>query len=163
MHYLIAKSPRQLNATGQKALPVTNCLSEVAASKLAETLKNQKFTVLADKSTDMASNRVLMIAVCFFDSEQGKICYAPFEIVDMAHDQGNAEGVFTLMKNAFEDRNIPLQNIVGYASDGEAVMCGNNCSVLTYLKSEVPDLFFFQVPRSFYCFGCFKSVRKASS
>lgn len=123
---------------------VTNCLSTVASEKLSAVLRKQKFTVLADKSTDMASNRVLMIAVCYFDPAQGKSAYAPFDILDVGHEQGNAEGLFCLIKQSFTAHNVPLQNIIGYSSDGEAVMCGGKSSVLTFLKSEVPDLFFMK-------------------
>ena len=56
-----------------------------------------------------------------------------------ATDAG-AKGLYKEMKGIFEEKSIPLTNIISYSSDTCNVMFGENLSVSTLLKKDVPHV-----------------------
>jgi hypothetical protein len=55
--------------------------------------------------------------------------------------QANAETLFNVLLKAFDDHNIPIDNIIGYASDTTNVMFGQFNSVVSCLKEKLPNIF----------------------
>lgn len=53
----------------------------------------------------------------------------------------DATTLTTILVSFFEKTSIPLQNIVGYASDTTNVMFAEHHSVVSLLKQKIPHLF----------------------
>ncbi len=51
-------------------------------------------------------------------------------------EDASAKGIYSKMKEAFSDLNIPMSNIIGYSSDTTNVMLGQYNSVVQLLISE---------------------------
>lgn len=51
-----------------------------------------------------------------------------------------AEGIYYAIRQSLLDKNIPLENVIGYASDTTNVMFGDKGSVFVLLKREVPHV-----------------------
>ncbi|KAJ8381342.1 hypothetical protein SKAU_G00021200 [Synaphobranchus kaupii] len=58
----------------------------------------------------------------------------------VCHFGGFAERLYTEMIKSFTDANVPLKNIVGFASDGCNTMMGKNNSVSSRLKNDLPGI-----------------------
>ena len=52
-----------------------------------------------------------------------------------------ADGLFESLRAALEEDGISWDRVLGYASDGENLMQGQNNSFLTQMKEVVPDIF----------------------
>jgi hypothetical protein len=52
----------------------------------------------------------------------------------------SAKNIFEIFKKMFKDKDIPITNIIGMASDNASVMIGAHNSFASHLKSEVPGL-----------------------
>lgn len=48
----------------------------------------------------------------------------------------SAHGLYRATKNAFNEKAIPMQNIIGYSSDTTNVMFGEQHSVVVFLKQD---------------------------
>ena len=58
-------------------------------------------------------------------------------LVDMVEtEDGTAAGIYSKIKETFNELNIPMANIIGYSSDTTNVMFGQYNSVSQLLKSE---------------------------
>ena len=83
--------------------------------------------MINDEATDQSTKKQLAIVATFFDMERFEMQYC---LVDMLEtDDGSAEGIYSKMKEAFSNMNIPMSNIIGYSSDTTNVMFGQYNSV----------------------------------
>lgn len=70
----------------------------------------------------------------------------------MAAEGATAEAMYI---KKFTDRGIPLENIIGFASDGCNVMIGSQNSVASRLRENLPGIFIFKcMYMPFYAFVC---------
>lgn len=59
---------------------------------------------------------------------------------DVAVEGATADRLFTKIKNLFEEFEIPMENLIGFASDGCNVMFGKNNSVAQKLQEACPNI-----------------------
>lgn len=59
----------------------------------------------------------------------------------MELEQCNADAIFAAVISTFEKYSIPLQNIIGFASDNAAVMMGNINGVKPKFQQIIPNIF----------------------
>lgn len=102
--------------------------------EMVSLLRSRLFSVIIDEATDRSTKKQLAIVATFFDIERFELQYW---LVDMLEtEDGSAAGIYSKMKEAFSDLNIPMSNIIGYSSDTTNVMFGQYNSVSQLLKSE---------------------------
>lgn len=125
---------------------VKNVIAENYKKKLTEYLKRRKFSVLIDESTDISTVKTICIVVRYFDSEKHKVKTSLWELVplytqeaDVAR-QGTAENLFNIVTNSFIKKNISLNNIIGFASDGCNLMMGEHNLVASRFKQRCPGI-----------------------
>ena len=87
--------------------------------ELLHALAKTKFSIIIDEKTDTSSKKLLAILVRYF-------CDRLLEVTET-----DATTLVTTLTTYFESKNIPLQNIVGYASDTTNVMFGQHHSVVS--------------------------------
>ena len=126
---------RNIKLGKQKA---TNIVRQVLGfdylKELVSLLRCRFFSVIIDEATDQSTEKQLAIVATFFDMEKFEMQYW---LVDMLEtEDGSAKGVYSKMKEAFSNMNIPMSNIIGYSSDTTNVMFGQFNSVVQLLKSE---------------------------
>ena len=97
-------------------------------------LRSHFFSVIIDEATNQSTKKQLAIVATFFDMETFEMQYW---LVDMLEtEDASAKGIYSKMKEAFSDLNIPMSNIIGYSSDTTNVMFGQYNSVVQLLISE---------------------------
>lgn len=134
-----SKLIKNVNLSRTKARGViTNVIGETHKENLAEKLKNSKFSVLVDESTDIATVKQMCIIVRFFDDKRLMIETYFWELVSI--ESGTAESIFNAIIQTFIKRNIQPTNIIGFGSDGCNVMMGKNNSVSTRFADLCPGI-----------------------
>jgi Domain of unknown function (DUF4371) len=101
--------------------------------------KERKFSVLIDESTDISVSQILAVVVRFFDEQSSTVVDALFDLVEV--ENGTAGGLYKSFKDLMMSNNIPLANIIGFASDNCATMMGQHNGFQVLLKADVPDVF----------------------
>ena len=108
--------------------------------ELVEILRKSKsyFSIIPDETTDVSTEKQLGICVVYFDESDMKIVTRFFDMVSVVDSTAN--GLYQAIKNAFNEKAIPMENIIGYSSDTTNVMFGEQHSVVSLLKQDVPHV-----------------------
>lgn len=121
----------------------TNIIKHVLAKKetqdVAKILKQKMFSILIDESTDISVNKLLCVNVKYVNDD-GIVCDKLLELITLDARNSNAENLFSAFKKCLETKDIPIKNIIGFASDNASVMLGKNNSFLTRLQTETNTL-----------------------
>lgn len=127
---------------------IKNVIGECHKSDLEALLKSTKFSVLVDESTDISSVKTMCIVVRVYDPETGKISSLLWELrplfekddFDAANQGATGAAIYNSITKSFLDRNVPLNNIIGFASDGASVMMGQHNSVASRFMANNPGI-----------------------
>ena len=113
--------------------------------ELIETIRNRKFSLFIDETTEK-NNKSLAIVVRFFNEKKLKFETRLFKLIKPG--QCNAEALFNEVFKAFKSNNISLkENCIGFASDNTNTMVGLRNSVVSRLKTEIPEIVIFDVTK----------------
>lgn len=123
---------------------VKNVIGETEKSILSEKLKKTKFSILTDESTDISSTKTSWLLVRYFDEDQGQIVSKFWDLIQVLEPgkatSATAEHLYNNIITSFNEREIPMENVIGFASDGCSVMMGVNNSVSSRLKPDFPHI-----------------------
>lgn len=119
---------------------LTECLSVYAHENLVGNIKAAKgISILCDKATDVSMKKMFCVNVRFLPSDSSEPVTKLYRLLPV--EDGKVDGLFESLRAALEEDGISWDRVVGYASDGENLMQGQNNSFLTRMKEMVPDLF----------------------
>lgn len=97
------------------------------------------FSVIMDETTDVSTTKQCAFAVIFCGGgESNKICVNFLDMVSIS--KGDAVTLFNCLKETLQSKRIPLENLIGFASDTTNVMVGEKNSVFSLLKMEKPEV-----------------------
>lgn len=85
------------------------------------------------KLLDVGSEKQLAICVVYFDQDTFEVVTAFLDMVIV--QKCDAETLYSAIKQCFQEKNIPLENIIGYSSDTCNVMFGEKQSVVALMKA----------------------------
>lgn len=108
-----AKNPaatEQMKCSSTKATKmVTNIFGPEQKASLAKMLQNQRFSIIMDETTDMASKKCLAITVRYFDKRVVSRLLCFLEV-----PQATAQHLFDALKSTLAEMQVPFNNIVGF-------------------------------------------------
>ncbi|VEN52684.1 unnamed protein product [Callosobruchus maculatus] len=110
-----------------------------AQLKLASILKRSFFSVIIDETTDVSTSKCLVIIVRFYSREESRVKDCFFGLIELT--TSSAEDIFKATVGIFHKFDIPLENIIGFASDNASVMMGQFNGVKAKLKGVIPHVF----------------------
>lgn len=116
-----------------------NVMGNTYLSDLVARLKVTKFSLIIDESTDLSTQKHLVLIVRFYDLNIQKTCDHFLSLLEVK--DCTAQGIFKSIKHYFSMHGIPIENVIGFASDNASVMMGEKGGVITLLKRENPSLF----------------------
>lgn len=126
---------------------VKNAIGEGHKADLAKKLTTTKFSALTDETTDVSTIKTACVVIRYFDNDAQKICSVFWELYKIFKETGtddvptaNAENIYRVLMDSFNNRNIPLTNMIGFGSDGCNVMMGDRDSVKTRLLRDLPGI-----------------------
>lgn len=102
--------------------------------ELIANLKDEKYTLIVDESTDTAEHKNSSILVQFF-CERNKCIETHFmELVLI--QEAKAENIFSIIEEKITECGQNLQNCLSFGSDGMSTMVGKNKTLCTRICSE---------------------------
>lgn len=101
-------------------------------SSLVDRLKETKFSILIDESNKIQGQKYLHILVRYFANEEQSVITEFYKAVIV--NQGRAENIITAINAAFEEDNIPWNNVLQIMSDSPNVMRGSVKGVIAQIK-----------------------------
>jgi hypothetical protein len=104
---------------------------------LCEILKMTEFSLQIDEST-LPGNEALLLAYVRFPND-GHVQQEMLFAKNMTTDT-TGESIFRVVKSYFEEKYIPLKNIMSVATDGAPAMIGRHRGFIAFLKKEVPGI-----------------------
>lgn len=95
---------------------------------------------MLDESTDITDSKNMCVLARYVSPKTKKVMTQLIDLVPLDATNCSAEKLHEIFKNLLLNKNIPLHNIIGMASDNASVMIGCNNSFMSCLKLEIPDL-----------------------
>ncbi|KAK2719424.1 hypothetical protein QYM36_005047 [Artemia franciscana] len=117
---------------------IKNFLAIEEKVQLANWLRNNKFAIIVDESTDKSWAKVLVIIAKCVDANYN-VREDFLGLIDV-HDASSA-GQKNLIMKCLSDLGIPIQNLMGIGLDNASVNAGSVKGLGVLLKEEVPNLF----------------------
>ena len=111
---------------------ITEVISPAFKQELMNDVKDEKFALLVDESTDINAEKHLCIVIRYFSKKENRIVTELVGLVSVTVATG--EVLFHAIKTAIEGIGQSLSNCLGFASDGASVMVGGNNSVWTRIQ-----------------------------
>ncbi|XP_067130586.1 SCAN domain-containing protein 3-like [Centruroides vittatus] len=120
---------------------ISRRISEMAndvENQLTADLQTREFTIQLDESSVRDSDAILMAYVRYI--KDSKIIE---EMLFCRHLVTDTKGtsIYECFKTYFDEKQIPLKNILACATDGAPSMVGRHRGFLTMLKEENPNIF----------------------
>ena len=163
-----SKIAQKINLGRTKATAITkHVIGDCYFASLTELLKRRKFSILIDESTDIGNVKTLCIVVRFFDevTQLVQTCFWKLEQIfseqnrDFVRDGATVERLYSEVMKSISEAGVPLDNVVGFGSDGcntmmgrhkvcvrERVLCVPCVSVLTYVYYSMFELMYDNFP-----------------
>ncbi|KAH9631145.1 hypothetical protein HF086_001080 [Spodoptera exigua] len=111
-------------------------LRKRAELKICAFLAHHNFIIM-DETTDISVKKQCALAVIYYD----EVDCVRTQFLDIYEvKSGKAEDLCNSLLTWLEDRQIPLKNSVGFASDTTNSMVGEHHSVFSHLKQKVPHI-----------------------
>lgn len=110
------------------------------SEELIDRLKVTKFSIIPDETTDVSSDKQLAVCVVYFDYEKNESVTSFYDMVVV--EKCDSVSLYAAIKRCFQEKDIPLDNIIGFSSDTCSVMFGETQSVVALMKSEFPHIKF---------------------
>ncbi|CAH2096117.1 unnamed protein product [Euphydryas editha] len=124
---------------------INNVVGRSEKDTLARDLQHNKFSVLIDESTDIGMVKTICVVVRYYDCNQGKIISRFWDLVQLFEFSqndysANANHLFSLVIKSFDKYSVPLDNIIGFGSDGCNTMMGCRNSVSSQFREKCPGI-----------------------
>ncbi|KAL0833090.1 hypothetical protein ABMA28_001200 [Loxostege sticticalis] len=116
---------------------IKTVLGPILTQELVEKLKKTPFSIIMDETTDISVKKQCALTVIYYD----EIDCVRTQFLDIYEvESGKAEDLCNNLLTWLQDRQIPLKNFVGFASDTTNSMVGEHHSVFSHLKLKVPHI-----------------------
>ncbi|CAH1099852.1 unnamed protein product [Psylliodes chrysocephalus] len=125
-----------------------NVIGACAEEEIISYLKCNKFSLIIDESTDISSVKTMCICVRFFHPKVCRVQTLFWRLLQIfsgdepekANQGATSQRLYEEILKLFSKNDFPLQNMIGFASDGCNTMFGSKNSVAIKLTNDVPGL-----------------------
>lgn len=125
---------------------INNVVGKVHKAEIEQDLRNEKFSLLIDESTDRGTIKSVCICVRYNVGNAIKTKLLSLVEVfnkndfDSANEGATAQHLYDCVMKVIKDANISEENLIGFASDGCNTMMGVNNSFSSRLKQNFPGI-----------------------
>lgn len=99
-------------------------------------LRDNKFSIVLDETTDRSTKSQMAVLGTFFDMENFKMRCVFIDLIEMPN--GKADTIYEKLKHSLKEKDIPIENVIGFCSDTCNVMFGKHHSVSQLLVRDHP-------------------------
>ncbi|XP_074029342.1 uncharacterized protein isoform X1 [Leptinotarsa decemlineata] len=96
------------------------------------------FSLIMDETTDIGTIKQCAFSVIFFSEIDDRVITKFFYMLEV--ESGKADDLYKVLKTSLYSKGIPFNNLVGFASDTTNVMIGNENSIFSHLKADLPQI-----------------------
>lgn len=129
----------QVTCGRTKSKEVAKFLGMEGFRYLVKKMQKEMFSMIIDETTDISTEKCLVMVVRQFDTYQGKTQDSFFRLVQPP--DGSGEAICNVLLSALEHNEIPLQNFIEFSTDNASSMVGRKSGVATLLKKKIPHIF----------------------
>ena len=115
-----------------------NVMASDVEKTLCSILKTTEFSLQIYEST-LPGNEALLLAYVRFIHREIMVEEMLFARPLVTDTKG--ESIYKLVENFFQEKEIPMYNIIACAIDGAPAMVGRHCGFISYLKNVLPEVF----------------------
>lgn len=101
--------------------------------------ENRFSLIIVDESVDIPVSQTLALMVRYFDKKRLMVTDALLDTVEV--DNASSERFYFAVKDMLKEKEIPLENILGFASDNCSALLGGNDGFPDHLVNEFPNVF----------------------
>ena len=102
---------------------------QIKSVQLKALLSSPYYSIMVDETTNISIVKEMVLYARFISCTDGTIVNSFLKIVELS--DGRAETVEEVILAYLRTNSIPLSGLVGFGSDGAAVMIGRNSGVAT--------------------------------
>lgn len=95
--------------------------------------------MIIDESTDISVTQIFVAVIRYFDLSKQDVTDELLDTVTV--ESGTARSLYYGIKTLFNERQIPLKNVIGFGSDNCSTMMGSKSVFQKLMSQEVPSLF----------------------
>lgn len=121
---------------------INNVISVSIFEELVQELRDVKYYLFIDESTDISSVKHLCLCVRFFSQKTNNLRTEFLCIIEVVSTTG--ANLFAAIEDYFNINNIDMKNCIGFSSDGASNVCGKHNSVLSRLKEKNENIVFIK-------------------
>ncbi|XP_071138765.1 zinc finger protein 862-like isoform X2 [Mytilus edulis] len=135
----LLKKGQNVNYTSQRTMQdMLLTINDQIQTSILQTIHNSPyFSLLIDETTDVAVVKQMTVMARYLTHDyQVKTSF--LTLVDLP--DGKADTIVPAIKTLMTDRQLPIQKMMGFGSDGASVMVGRKTGVATQLKSQNPEM-----------------------
>lgn len=139
----------KLSLKRTKATRVLEDIAKVSQTQIYDDLKENKFSMIIDETTDISTCKSCAIVVKFFNQRTGKIETKFLDLLSVYNDIENVreetsgstgDHLFQMINDYFVKHNIPIKNLIGFAADGTSNIMGPHNSLTSRLRVVAPGI-----------------------
>ncbi|KAL7292437.1 hypothetical protein TKK_0014021 [Trichogramma kaykai] len=119
-------------------------LSPAHQEQFANKLRQERFSIIIDESTDISTDHCLGIMVRYHDRKYQKIKEVLWDLIQIytePNEIASAEHLTELIVQSFKLADVPIENISAFCADTCYLMMGAHNSVSSNLKEKIPAMF----------------------
>lgn len=124
---------------GKAQYTTNDLLLEEGLAEMSDILRKNKFSLIIDETTDISTKKCLALVVRYFDNKERKVRDRFLAMLELSNF--DAKSIHGTIVDFFDKNEIPLENLIGFASDNASVMTGSTGGVRTIFKKSNPYLF----------------------
>ncbi|XP_067645108.1 zinc finger MYM-type protein 6-like [Eurosta solidaginis] len=117
-----SSTAKALKCGRTKTTQIVEQLGSKAINHIRCTMRCSKFSLIVDETTDISTRKCLVLLVRYFDRISRTINDRFLTLIELV--QADAESIYQSIKSFLDDNNIPLENLIGLATDGASKMAG---------------------------------------
>ncbi|XP_029638882.1 SCAN domain-containing protein 3-like [Octopus sinensis] len=125
-------------------------MSNFVEKKIVEILQKTNFSIQVDDST-IHNQAILLDIYHLLDEDDIR---EEMLFIKSLSETTIGEDIFNEVMQYFNDKNIPLTNLINIASDGAAAMTGKVKGFVSGMKSVAPHIFLYTLHYPQTAFGC---------
>lgn len=124
-----------------KATQLADTLGKKACEKIISDMRNSKFSLIVDETTDVSTKACLVLVVRYFDKVSKTVKDRFLGLLHLA--KSDAESIYQTIIAFLDAINILIDNLIGLATDGGSTMAGHLTGLKTRLKRDT-DFFYMK-------------------
>ncbi|XP_066600974.1 E3 SUMO-protein ligase KIAA1586-like [Prorops nasuta] len=119
---------------------VNNFLCTYETKRIADNLKNNKFSVFVDETTDITNEKKMTLLTRYVDRKSLCVQIDLLQLINLDASDCSADKLFTAFSDELIRHEIPFSQITGLSCDNASVIIGKHESFQTKLLQKCPQL-----------------------